>query len=227
MMYSLSMKQLRLVLPAIAITASGTGAWNVQSPCRLDRHNSNHIHRSISLLKATQDDDDEIVKDQIYSGYNVLGTELTCCCSNVGNSGIGTGFYRNGYCSTGDMDLGRHTVCVRVTSDFLAFSKSVGNDLSTPMPQYNFPGLKDGDIWCLCALRWAQAYNAGKAPQVYLQATHQKTLDHIPLEVLMIFAIDGKEATEVIGKLNSQRSQLDGLMNMSGAEDNGDDAPFQ
>ena len=80
------------------------------------------------------------------SASNVLGTPLQCCCSNVGGTGVGTGFYRNGYCSTGEQDIGRHTCCVQVTDEFLAFSKSVGNDLSTPMPEYLFPGLKDGDI---------------------------------------------------------------------------------
>ena len=132
---------------ALTNTAVGTYAWSTTPPPSLQQQYSNHP--SYSVLKAQGSNEDQIEKK--YSGYNVLGTELTCCCSNVGGSGIGTGFYRNGFCSTGEMDLGRHTVCVRVTSDFLAFSKSVGNDLSTPMSQYNFPGLKDGDVWCLCA----------------------------------------------------------------------------
>eukprot|EP00970_Alexandrium_tamarense_P020546 scaffold15357_cov193-Alexandrium_tamarense.AAC.2 len=140
---------------------------------------------------------------------------------NVGNSGIGTGFYRNGYCATGDMDMGRHTVCVRVTDDFLTFSKSVGNDLSTPMREYHFPGLKESDIWCLCAQRWAQAYNAGKAPQLFLQSTHEKTLDYIPLEILKAFAIDADESNAVIDKLNLQRNQLNELMNKEESEEDG------
>lgn len=116
--------------------------------------------------------------------------------------------------------MGRHTVCVQVTDDFLSYSKSVGNDLSTPMPEYHFPGLKEGDIWCLCAQRWAQAYNAGKAPKLYLQSTHEKTLDFIPLEIMRIFAIDGDESTAVINKLNLQRSQLNEMMQMEVDEDN-------
>jgi uncharacterized protein (DUF2237 family) len=122
------------------------------------------------------------------------------------------GFYRNGFCSTGPDDLGRHTVCVEATADFLTYSKEVGNDLSTPAPQYMFPGLKEGDIWCLCAQRWVQAYNAGKAPKLFLKATHENTLDHVPLEILRQFAIDGKEADLDLGKLNEQRSKLDKLM---------------
>ena len=122
------------------------------------------------------------------------------------------GFYRNGFCSTGPDDLGRHTVCVEATADFLTYSKEVGNDLSTPAPQYMFPGLKEGDIWCLCAQRWVQAYNAGKAPKLFLKATHEKTLDHVPLEILRQFAVDGKEADLDLGKLNEQRSKLDKLM---------------
>ena len=131
-------------------------------------------------LMAEQDEvddnisDEDVVVETKHSGYNVLGTELSCCCSNVGGSGIGTGYYRNGYCATGEQDVGRHTVCVRVTDDFLSYSRSVGNDLSTPMPQYSFPGLNDGDIWCLCAQRWAQAYNAGHAPKLFLQATTKR-----------------------------------------------------
>ena len=108
--------------------------------------------------------------------------------------------------------MGRHTVCVRATDEFLEYSKSVGNDLSTPMPQYNFPGLNDGDVWCLCAQRWAQAYNAGKAPQLFLQSTHEKTLDFIPIDVLRAFAIDADEADAVMNKLNLQRNELNGLM---------------
>eukprot|EP01083_Nonionella_stella_P073300 198116_1 len=180
-------------------------------------------HRSPSssrLMAAEQEEDDEVMADvgAKHSGYNVLGTELSCCCSNVGGSGIGTGFYRNGFCATGDMDMGRHTVCIEATDDFLAFSTSVGNDLSTPMPEYNFPGLNEGDIWCLCAQRWAQAYNAGKAPKLFLQSTHEKTLDYIPLNVLRMFAIDADEADTVMNKLNLQRSQLDELLGKGAAE---------
>lgn len=153
-----------------------------------------------------------------YRGYNVIGTELQCCCSDVGGSGIGTGFYRNGMCSTGDQDLGRHTVCVEVTDEFLAFSRRVGNDLSTPMPEYMFPGLKGGDIWCLCAQRWAQAYNEGKAPKLFLQATHEKTLEYVPLEILRTYALDGDESKLVMDELNVQRDKLDELLKKDSAE---------
>ena len=99
-----------------------------------------------------------------------------------------TGWFRNGCCDTDDGDGGSHTVCVRVTADFLAFSQSVGNDLSTP--QGGFPGLRPGDQWCLCAPRWAQAKKAGKAPHVLLVSTHEGALEHCALEDLMTHAID-------------------------------------
>ena len=95
-----------------------------------------------------------------------------------------TGFYRDGCCNTGPQDLGRHTVCVVVSEGFLRFSKAQGNDLSTPRPEYRFPGLRPGDRWCLCALRWLEAYKAGEAPPVHLEATHEATLNMIPLELL-------------------------------------------
>ena len=101
-----------------------------------------------------------------------------------------TGFYRNGKCDTGPDDHGLHTVCVHATSEFLEYSKSVGNDLSTPMTEFGFPGLKDGERWCLCLLRWKQAYDAGKAPQVYLASTHEASLELVPLEVFLEYAID-------------------------------------
>ena len=145
------------------------------------------------------------------SAVNVLGTALQCCCADVGDTGVGTGFYRNGYCSTGEQDVGRHTVCVRVTDQFLQFSKRAGNDLSTPVPQYLFPGLKDGDIWCLCAERWAEAYNFGVAPKLFLQATHEKTLTYVPFDVLRQFALDGDAVDEKLDELNEQRSKLDKL----------------
>jgi len=101
-----------------------------------------------------------------------------------------TGFFRNGCCDTDATDRGRHTVCVEVTAEFLAFSRSVGNDLSTPAPQHGFAGLKPGDKWCLCAARWKEAYDAGKAPRVYVTATHLDTLEIIPIEQLTAHAID-------------------------------------
>jgi uncharacterized protein len=162
------------------------------------------------------DDDDDDSENAVAMGpaaTNVLGTTLCSCCSNVGgNSGIGTGYYRNGYCSTGQDDVGRHTVCVQVTEDFLTFSKAVGNDLSTKMPQYLFPGLKDGDIWCLCAERWVQAYEAGMAPKLFLKATHEKTLDYVSFDVLRQYAIDKHEADTIITTLNEQRDRLNKLI---------------
>jgi uncharacterized protein len=146
------------------------------------------------------------------TSVNVLGTQLRPCCTNVRDTGIGTGFYRNGYCSTGEQDLGRHTVCVKATDDFLNFSRSVGNDLSTPVPEYMFPGLQQGDIWCLCAQRWVQAYEAGMAPQVYLQSTHEKTLNYVPFDVLREFAIDKEAADDALQALNQQRDKLRKLM---------------
>lgn len=111
---------------------------------------------------------------------NILGTELIPCSHDPK-----TGFYRDGCCNTGPEDRGAHTVCVRVTQEFLAYSQTQGNDLSTPMPQYGFPGLKPGDCWCLCALRWKQAFEDGMAPNVILAATHKRTLDMIPMSDLL------------------------------------------
>ena len=120
---------------------------------------------------------------------NVLGGELQSCSTNPR-----TGFYRDGCCNTGPEDTGVHTVCVVTTAEFLAFSKARGNDLSTPIPMYGFPGLKPGDQWCLCAERWKEALLAGKAPSVLLAATHEATLQYVTLEELEIYALDGEEA---------------------------------
>ena len=116
---------------------------------------------------------------------NVFGEPLqTCSDSPV------TGFFRDGCCNTGPEDLGSHTVCVVVTAEFLAFSKKAGNDLSTPMPEFDFPGLKPGDRWCLCAARWRQAFEAGMAPKAVLAATHERALEIVTLKDLKRFAID-------------------------------------
>ena len=116
---------------------------------------------------------------------NVLGTTLeTCSLDPV------TGWFRDGCCETGPDDRGRHIVCAVVTDDFLAFSLSRGNDLSTPRPEFRFPGLKHGDRWCLCLDRWREAYAAGVAPEVVLEATHQVALERVPLETLQEFAAD-------------------------------------
>jgi uncharacterized protein (DUF2237 family) len=101
-----------------------------------------------------------------------------------------TGFFRNGCCDTGPQDRGSHTVCIVATDEFLAFSAGRGNDLSTPMPDYGFPGVKPGDRWCLCAPRWQEALEAGKAPQVVLRATHLGALQYCALEDLKRFAVD-------------------------------------
>ena len=101
-----------------------------------------------------------------------------------------TGFFRDGSCRTCPEDTGLHTVCVIVTERFLAFSKSRGNDLSTPHPQWQFPGLKPGDRWCLCAARWLEAWQAGRAPRVHLKATHRRALEIVELSALKSHAID-------------------------------------
>lgn len=99
-----------------------------------------------------------------------------------------TGFYRDGFCKTGEEDIGTHVICAQMTEEFLLFSKSRGNDLITPMPQWRFPGLKPGDQWCLCALRWREAWEAGVAPPVCLDCTNIKALEYVPLEVLEMYA---------------------------------------
>lgn len=101
-----------------------------------------------------------------------------------------TGFFRDGCCRTSEQDIGRHVVCAEMTDEFLEFSKSKGNDLSTPKPEFDFPGLKEGDRWCLCALRWKEALEVGKAPCVYLQSTHESALEVLSLEDLKRHAID-------------------------------------
>ena len=123
--------------------------------------------------------------NQKNNAKNVLGEPLVVCCENPL-----TGFYRNGRCDTGPEDHGVHTVCVRATSEFLRYSASMGNDLSTPIPEFGFPGLTDGDRWCLCLSRWKQAYDAKVAPQIYLASTHEASLDLLPLDVLIEFAVD-------------------------------------
>ena len=128
---------------------------------------------------------------------NVLGTALSCCCADVHGSGIGTGFYRDGYCSTGPDDAGRHTVCIEATEKFLAVSAAVGNPLHQPIPQFMFPGVRPGDRWCLCASRYAQLIEleresavrgedgepvTGFVPRIHIRATHERSLEHMDLE---------------------------------------------
>ncbi|BAM05165.1 DUF2237 family protein [Phycisphaera mikurensis] len=116
---------------------------------------------------------------------NVLGGPLAICSKDPL-----TGFSRSGCCETGPQDLGSHTVCAVMTEDFLVFTKQAGNDLTTPRPEYRFPGLKPGDRWCLCAGRWAEAEAAGRAPRVDLAATHAKALEVVALETLREHAQD-------------------------------------
>ena len=101
-----------------------------------------------------------------------------------------TGFFRSGCCETSEQDTGSHTVCAIMTEEFLKFSKSKGNDLSTPVPAFDFPGLNSGDRWCLCAARWLEAYEAGSAPSIIARATHRRALEIIPMEVIKEFALD-------------------------------------
>lgn len=154
---------------------------------------------------------------------NVIGTPLACCCADVHGSGIGTGFYRDGFCSTGDQDQGRHTVCIEATETFLAVSAAVGNPLHQPIPEYHFPGVRPGDQWCLCASRYAQLLELdatgsvrdqqgkqieGFVPKIHLQATHEKSLEHVPLEKLLEHAIDAEEARVEIARLDELRAKL-------------------
>ena len=116
---------------------------------------------------------------------NVFGETLLPCSNDPV-----TGFFRDGCCNTCAEDHGSHTVCIELTEDFLSFSKMKGNDLSTPVPEFDFPGLVPGDRWCLCAARWLEAYENGMAPNVLLLNTHQKALEIVPLELLRKFARD-------------------------------------
>lgn len=116
---------------------------------------------------------------------NVFGERLEECSDRPK-----TGFFRDGCCNTSDQDVGSHTVCVEVTREFLEFSRFRGNDLSTPRPEFEFPGLKPGDRWCLCAARWLEAHDQGMAPRVILKGTHQRALEIVALDLLKKFAVD-------------------------------------
>ena len=120
---------------------------------------------------------------------NVLGSELEACSSSQNKNGIVTGFYRDNCCNTGPDDFGLHTVCCIMTESFLTFSISVGNDLSTPIPEYNFKGLREGDRWCLCASRWQEAFEAGNAPKVILRSTNIATISVVKLEDLKKYSV--------------------------------------
>ena len=119
---------------------------------------------------------------------NVLGGDLEAGCFEPR-----TGFYRDGYCRTGPEDGGRHVVCARMTDDFLRYTFSRGNDLMTPRPEFHFPGLRAGDRWCLCALRWREALEAGKAPPVILEATHERALQYVRLEDLEAHSVRNRK----------------------------------
>ena len=116
---------------------------------------------------------------------NVLDEPLSVCSENPL-----TGFFRDGCCNTNDDDVSSHTICVEVSKTFLEYSRFKGNDLTTPVPEFGFPGLNDGDRWCLCAQRWLEAYNEKMAPRVHLMSTHKKSLEIVPLNLLKQFAID-------------------------------------
>ena len=118
---------------------------------------------------------------------NVFGGPLSICCNNPM-----TGYFRDGLCRTVSNDVGTHTVCAIMTDEFLQFSASQGNDLITPIPYYQFPGLKPGDRWCLCITRWIQAEKASKAPKIILEATHEKSLEYVELDTLVKYAFKGK-----------------------------------
>ncbi len=125
------------------------------------------------------------MSNDISKVFNVLGSPLIGCC----NDPI-TGYFRDGYCRTASIDRGTHVVCAIMTEEFLTYTKSKGNDLSTPIPQWNFPGLKPGDGWCLCILRWLEAEKAGVAPLVKLAATDQKALEYTTINMLKKYAYD-------------------------------------
>jgi len=116
---------------------------------------------------------------------NILGGALQLCCTNPI-----TGYFRDGYCNTNQSDVGTHVVCAIVTDDFLQYSLSRGNDLITPRPEYQFPGLKAGDGWCLCVMRWLEAHDAGCAPPIKAESTHEKALDYVSIHILQDYFLE-------------------------------------
>jgi len=142
--------------------------------------------RAAVRARSPRAEDIDMIQKATQKARNVLGGELAVCSKKPL-----TGFLRTGCCETGPDDLGVHTVCALMTAEFLDYSRRAGNDLSTPMPEYGFPGLKPGDKWCLCAARWQQAFEAGAAPRVDLAATHAATLEIVRLEDLKQHAIAG------------------------------------
>ncbi len=122
---------------------------------------------------------------KMHKSLNVYGEPLERC----GEQPV-TGFYRDGYCNTCDQDAGSHTVCIEATKEFLEYSRFKGNDLSTALPEYGFPGLRPGDSWCLCAARWLEAHKDNMAPHLHLTRTHQRALEIIPIELMRQYAVD-------------------------------------
>ena len=116
---------------------------------------------------------------------NVFDEPLIACS----NDPI-TGFFRDGCCNTNEQDIGSHTICIEASQEFLEYSRFKGNDLSTPVPEFGFTGIKAGDCWCLCAARWLEAFNDERAPRVFLQRTHKKALEIVPMKILNKFALD-------------------------------------
>lgn len=136
------------------------------------------------MFGFTQHDSGSYTWLKLIMPTNVLGTELKCCCRDPM-----TGFYRDGFCRTGPADVGQHTVCVKVTQEFLDFSVLDGNDLITPHPEWGFPGLKPGDRWCVCVTRWKSALDHNRAAPVDLEATHTSALEFVTLEELEAHAL--------------------------------------
>ena len=122
---------------------------------------------------------------EMEEAVNVLGEPLVAC----GEDPV-AGFFRDGYCNTCNEDTGSHTVCIEASEKFLQFSRFRGNDLTTPVPEHGFPGLKPGDAWCVCAARWLEAYRHGRAPRVFVTRTHRRALEVVPIELLREYAID-------------------------------------
>jgi len=122
---------------------------------------------------------------KLHESINVFGEPLLACGEDPA-----TGFFRDGTCNTCDEDFGSHTICIETTKEFLEYSRFKGNDLSTPMPEHGFAGLKPGNTWCLCAARWLEAYEDDMAPRVHLTKTHQRALEIVPLDILRKFAVD-------------------------------------
>ena len=116
---------------------------------------------------------------------NIFGDKIEACCHDPV-----TGYFRDGFCNTDEHDFGSHVVCAEITEEFLIFSKAMGNDLSTPRPEFNFPGLKEGDHWCICAERWKEAFENNKAPKLFLRKSNQKILEFVDIETLKSFSLD-------------------------------------